>query len=146
MYTGAQCEGTYPATEAYASGVMLIHSPWDTKFELREGNKNLLPEFLEFVKDTDRCPASVRVAYERARQMKMMKEPTSKSGDVDYGTYSFLDGEPDQQVKEIVALAGALYVPHDMYQDEETISYDYGLNYDWSKPTVKVRIHVCNSR
>ena len=64
---------------------------------------------------------------------------------MDYGTYSFQGGEPDQQVKEIIALAGALYVPHDMYQDEETISFDYGLNYDWSKPTVKVSIHISNS-
>jgi hypothetical protein len=51
IYSGANCEAVYPATAAYARGVMVIHSKLDGTFKLDRNNKELLREFEIFVQN-----------------------------------------------------------------------------------------------
>ena len=59
VYSGAQCEAVYPATAAYAHGIMLLHCPWKKIFPFEKDGPHLLDEFHKFVSDGSRCPDSV---------------------------------------------------------------------------------------
>jgi hypothetical protein len=135
MFTGAQSEAVYPATPENANAVLMIHCPWKTKFHLKKDDENLLSLFKEFITDPTRCPDSVSVAYERAKLLKSMKEPVSKGGDIDYSTYSV---EPDQDIKDIVALAGSIFHANGGVDPDSGLNFDYGKDLDWSQQSIKV--------
>jgi hypothetical protein len=135
IYSGANCEAVYPATAAYARGVMLIHSKWHGTFKLDRNNEELLKEFEVFVQNKNSCPESVSVAYDRARLAISMVEPTSKSENVDYNNFAVL---PDQDTIDLVDLANSIYNNLEDDKDADAWNYDYGENYDWSKRAVEV--------
>jgi len=140
IYSGAQCEAVFPATAGYARGVMLIYSPWSKRFELDKNTDELLERFTEFIADKTKCPTSVIVSYERARISVGMKEPTSKNNDIDYDSFAVV---PDQDLQDLVNIAGTMYDIYDAKDDTCGINYDYGKEYDWSQRSVEVSL-FCN--
>jgi hypothetical protein len=136
VYTGAQCDATYPATPGYARATILIHYPWHGKFHLEKDNPLLMETFYTFIKDIEKCPHSVRVSYERAKLMKLSKvEPTSKTADIDYDTFTV---RPDPDLKNLVDLANTIYSNYNGDKDATGITYDYGNNYDGSERSISV--------
>jgi len=135
IYSGAQCEPVFPATPAYARGVMLIYSAWHTTFDFDKNTEHLLEAFADFIHDKTRCPHSVSVSYERARISIGMKEPLSKNNDIDYDTFSV---KPDQDLMDLVELASTMYDVYDAQDDTCGIKYDYGTDFDWSQRSVEV--------
>ena len=133
IYTGARCEAVFPANEAYARGVMLIYAPWEEVFEL-DKSEHLLQKFEEFISDKTRCPESVSVSYERAKLAISMREPTTRANETDYENFC---EKPDEEIMELVALAGTIYSDYDETKDNG-MSYDYGIETDWSQRSVDV--------
>ena len=133
IYSGAQCEAVYPATQAYARAVMMIYSPWRSTFSLEADN--LLEEFSKFVSDESRCPQSVIISYKRARLAVGMKEPTSSLNNFDYDTFAV---RPDSEVEDLVGVVSTLYKQYSESNDDDFEKYDYGLERNWSVPTVQV--------
>jgi hypothetical protein len=133
IYSGAQCEAVYPATQAYARAVMMIYSPWRATFSLEADH--LLEEFSKFVSDSSRCPQSVIISYERARLAIGMKEPTSSLNNFDYDTFAV---RPDSEVEDLVGVVSTLYNQYSESNDEDSEKYDYGLERNWNEPTVQV--------
>ena len=135
IYSGANCEAVFPATAAYARGVMLIYSPWHTMFNLDKNPEALLPAFHAFVADKTKCPESVSIAFQRARISVGMKEPTSTANDMDYDTFAV---KQDQDLVDLVDLASTIYNNYDETNETCGMSYDYGDNKDWTERTVEV--------
>ena len=133
--SGARCEAVFPATAAYARGVMLIYSPWHGTFHLDGNNDLLLEKFNAFVADKTKCPESVSVAYERACISKGMIDPTLKGTHVIYDNFTV---PPDQDTVDLVDLAGTLYKNMDDELDTCGMKYDYGKDYDWSERSIEV--------
>jgi hypothetical protein len=63
-----------------------------------------------------------------------MREPTTRANDTDYENFS---EKPDEEHLELVALAGTIYSDYDETK-ENGMSYDYGLETDWSQRSVDV--------
>jgi hypothetical protein len=141
IYSGAHCEAVYPATAAYARGVMLIHCPWIGTFKLDRNNDVLLEAFEAFVTDKNRCPESVSVSYERARISVSQMEPTSSANDVLYDNFTV---PHDQDTADLVDLANSIYKNGDNETDEWGMKFDYGKEYNWSERNIQVShfIHV----
>jgi hypothetical protein len=138
IYSGANCEATYPATAAYARGIMLIHSVWHGTFNLDRNNEDLLTEFEKFVQNKSVCPESVSVSYERARMAIGMIEPTTKNDNVDYNNFTVL---PDQDTLDLVELANGIYNNNaNESENDDAWNYEYGEDYDWTIRSVKVSI------
>jgi hypothetical protein len=135
IYSGARCEAVFPATAAYARGVMLIYSPWHGTFNLDGNNAVLLETFNAFVADKTKCPESVSVAYERARISYGMKEPTTKGIDVVYDNFTV---SPDQDMADLVDLASTLYKNMEEEIDVHGMKYDYGNDFNWSEREIEV--------
>ena len=135
IYSGAQCEAIFPATNAYARAVMLIYCPWIGKFPLGEEEPDLIDKFKAFVVDKNKCPTSVSVSYERARQLNSMKEPVSSAGDLDYENFAV---RPDQEHTDLVDLATTMYNTIDNDRDSSEMNYFYGEEMNWSDREIDV--------
>lgn len=136
IYSGAQCEAVFPASAAYARGVMLIHSPWHLTFTLDKDHDVLLDRFRTFIADAQRCPGSVRISYERAKILSFAKEPTSSNGNINYETARI---DPDSETTDLVDLASTIYKSYDEQLETSGMKLDYGLDKDWTERNIKVR-------
>lgn len=137
-YSGAQCEAVYPATPAYARGVMLIYCPWHGTFDLDKQNTSLLDAFHAFISNHDLCPESVSVSYHRAKISVGMKETTTSQNDVDYDTFSIRPERIDQEIVDLVDLASSIYNKAGDTGDSDGMNYDYGEDRDWSERSIEV--------
>lgn len=135
IYSGAQCEAVFPVTAAYAQGVLLIHSPWRHAYK-KETNEEILKRQFEVFVASSACPESVKVAFERAKMFKGVKPPTASGNDLDYNTFSV---RPDQDIIDLVDLAGTIFKNIDDIPDSSEMNYDYGVGHTWSTQAVKVR-------
>ena len=134
MFQGGRCEAVYPATTAYARAVLLVFQPWTDKFSIDKDSPLLLKRFNNFIKDRHKCPKVVRVAYERARLMKHRKEPTTSTADIAYVTAA---AGADEETRALVDLVGTIFTANED-PDEGLSNLDYGKQYNWSEPCVKV--------
>ena len=50
-YVGARSSPTYPPTEGYAKSVLLLHVPWQEKFDHKTQGRNYIEEFKAFKKN-----------------------------------------------------------------------------------------------
>jgi hypothetical protein len=135
LFSGARCEPCYPATTAYARSVLLLYRPWHGRFVLNEDDNAFLPIFKRWIKNTELCPKVVRLEYKRAKRLKFVKEPTTKTADIDYDAMS---DQADSETKDLVDLVSTIFANGDV-SDEARSAYDFGLSHDWSKACVKVR-------
>jgi hypothetical protein len=134
MFQGGRCEAVYPATPAYARAVLLLFHPWSVKFTIDRDSPMLLKRFNNFIKDKQRCPKVVRVAYERARVMKHKRDPTTSTADIAYDTAA---AGADEETRALVELVGTIFTG-DEDPDEGLSNLDYGKHHNWSEPCVKV--------
>ena len=63
-----------------------------------------------------------------------MREPTTRANETDYENFC---EKPDEEIMELVALAGTIYSDYDETK-ENGMSYDYGIDTDWSQRSVDV--------
>jgi hypothetical protein len=137
IYSGAKCEAVYPATNEYARGVMMIHCPWNKKFDLTKDDPLLLQRFQSFIDDRSLCPKSVFIAFEYARLQSQKKEQAAPTEEEDYNNFTL---RPDKETGDLVDLASTIF---DAYADESELTdynYDYGKDFDWSTPSVEVSL------
>jgi hypothetical protein len=50
-YVGARSSPAYPPTEGYAKSVLLLHVPWQDKFDHQAQGRNYIEEFKAFIKN-----------------------------------------------------------------------------------------------
>jgi hypothetical protein len=134
VYSGAQCEPVYPATPGYARAVLMIYKSWRQVFSMDDADEVLLAKFHKFIKE-DKCPESVRLGYERAKETVGMKETINSANDIDYGSFAM---KADQEIVDLVDLANIIYRKYDENDDREG-NYDFGMDKDWSQKFVEVR-------
>ena len=65
-YVGARSSPTYPPTEGYAKSVLLLHVPWQEKFDHKTQGRNYIEEFKAFIKKPG-CPTGIKIGYEHAK-------------------------------------------------------------------------------
>ena len=140
-YVGARSTPTYPVKEGYAKSVIILHVPWQHKFNETDTTRDYIQEFKLFRK-TLLCPEGVKIGYARAkeRSVKHTKfvEPIDKRETIFYESFST---EADESVQEIVALAGTLGVSCNLEgQDKDEYYYGDDLT-NWSNP----HYQVCNT-
>jgi hypothetical protein len=139
IYSGAQCEAVYPATEGYARGVLMIYWPWHGSFPLDKDCDSIRSEFENFLQDSSKCPVSVRISYDRARISHNKTEPTSNCAEMDYDSFAL---KPDQENQDLVDIAGTIYKNYDGEDNDGTMAYDFGGDFDWTSRAVQVRLAV----
>ena len=137
-YVGAKSVPTYPPTEGYAKSVLLLHVPWQYKFDQQAHGRNYIAEFKSFIKRPD-CPTGIRIGYERAKarfeQKKQFVEPTGKRENICYESFSTVI---DESVEEIVALASTLGYTCGLDTLEENEFFYGDDSTDWSTQHYKV--------
>ena len=131
-YVGARSSPTYPPTEGYAKSVLLLHVPWQEKFDHETQGKNYIEEFKAFIKKPD-CPTGIKIGYERAKaryeEKKQFVEPTGKRENICYESFSTV---VDDSVDEIVALASTLGYTLSLDALEENEFFYGDESTDWS--------------
>ena len=137
-YVGARSTPTYPATEGYAKSVLILHEPWQKKFNDNDKIKDYIEEFQTFL-ESNFCPQGVKIGYARAKEraLKHTKfvEPVDKREMVFYESFST---EADESVQEIVALASTLGISCNL-EGQDDDEYYYGDDAtDWSAPHYQV--------
>jgi len=137
-YVGARSSPTYPPTEGYARSVLLLHVPWQKKFDHQAQGRNYIKEFKAFIKKLD-CPTGIKIGYERAKaryeQKKQFVEPTGKRENICYESFSTV---VDDSVDEIVALASTLGYTLSLDALEENEFFYGDESTDWSTQHYKV--------
>jgi hypothetical protein len=81
-------------------------------------------------------------------RLKFSKEPTSKTGDIEYEAMAV---QPDKETQEIVELVSTIFVK-DNPASGQTTPFDFGQDYNWSEPCIKVskqgidllKYYICN--
>lgn len=138
VYTGASCHPVHPPTQAYARSMIMIHKPWIGDFKM--DNRNFISEFENFLAD-DTCPKALKIPYERVKARvlagKEKNEPTSRMEEVNYDTFTT---EVDESLQEMVELSGTIAQNVSSEEFEDEFPLDFGLNFDWCQPCVKVGI------
>ena len=94
----------------------------------------LLKRFNNFIKDKQRCPKVVRVAYEPARLMNRKKDPTTSTSDMAYNTAA---AGADEETRALVELVGKIFTGDDD-PDEGLSNLDYDKDHNCSEPCVEV--------
>jgi len=118
----------FPVTSDYARHSLIVYMPW------REYPKEMdwIPEFERFIQ-TDKCPVSAKMAYERAMHRYYDKmqhyEPKASSPDHSGNTLS----PESQELLELVGLHGNEATDYD---DALLRSMDYGKDFEWDEPPV----------
>ena len=137
-YVGARSTPTFPATEGYAKSVLILHEPWQKKFNENDKTRDYIKEFEKFLQ-CDSCLQGVKIGYARAkeRSVKHTKyvEPVDKRETIFYESFST---EADESVQEIVALARTLGISCNL-EGQDDDEYYYGDNStNWSEPHYQV--------
>jgi hypothetical protein len=134
MFTGACCEPVYPVTDTYAHGVLQIYYPWTGCFIDDSKLEEFIKIFNNWIKDKSCCPKVVRLGYEQAMRLKFSKEPTSKTGDIEYEAMAV---QPDKETQELVELVSIIFAKGDP-ESGQTTPFDFGQDFNWSRPCIKV--------
>ena len=106
-YVGGSGQPVFPVTDSYARSELLKHKPWSAKNPM-PANANWTVMFEEF-RNSDDCPISVKVSYERAKRIhedrkKGIKEPFQ----ADIEESAPTDNICDEEVDEVIALSETL--------------------------------------
>lgn len=126
-FVGINGSPKYPVTEDYARHTLIVHKPW------RQYPKKTtwINEFNAFV-NSDECPHSARIAYERVMRRYYDKmtnyEPKASTGDHSHNSISAED-------EEVMALHGQKQHDDDFDEDSGMFkSMCKGEDFEWSKP------------
>ena len=139
-YTGTHNQAVYPVTQDYAKSVLLIHKPWWGDDHPSEDGK-WVADFTDFLQTQD-CPVSVKVNFERAKQKFERKQTHAEcvAGEID----SDVDDDDDDEdnlgglMQDILDVHNSLSVSTKTDLSYKGSTFDCGLNYDWSKRIEKV--------
>ena len=140
-YVGGSGQPVFPVTDSYARSELLKHKPWSAKNPMPT-NANWIAMFEEF-RNSDDCPISVKVSYERAKRIhedrnKGIKEPFQ--ADIEESTPT--DNICDEEVDEVIALSETLGYTEDELDSLEKSGFDLGKEYNWSKRIYEVRTKI----
>jgi hypothetical protein len=140
-YVGGSSQPKYPITSSYARSVLLIHKPWSKTNALPQ-EENFIGEFETFVQ-TDECPLSVKIAFERAKN----REEDRRTGRQETIAEDREDSAPtndldDGDVDDTIALAATLGDTMDIFDYIGGQQMDLGLNYNWVHRLFLVRTVV----
>ena len=140
-YVGGSGQPVFPVTDSYARSELLKHKPWSAKNPMPT-NANWIAMFEEF-RNSDDCPISVKVSYERAKRIhedrnKGIKEPFQ----ADIEESAPTDNICDEEVDEVIALSETLGYTEDELDSLEKSGFDLGKEYDWSKRMHEVRTKI----
>ena len=123
----------FPVTESYARHTLIIHRPWREYPNLTDW----LSDFEVFI-NSDECPVSARLAYDRVMMRHYDKmthyEPKATEGDHLHNRMS----EEDMELQALCGLKGDTDLDHD---DALLSKLPRGLNHAWS---VKPKVSYCN--
>ena len=134
-YVGASTQPTFPPTEAYAKSMLMIHSPWQNKFDIE--NRDFVSEFTLFL-SSPLCPDIVKIPFNRVRQRVLAKttyvEPTTSERKERYEDFT----EAPDDLKECIQLAStfASNAASTFLNSDE--SMDFGESCDWSSKKLLV--------
>ena len=136
-YSGARIEPVYPVNAGYARAVLLLHQPWQKKFEFDQDEETCKNIFHDLLEDKERCPPLVALGYAQAVESyrARAKEPTNKTVELDYSTYEIRGNE---EIEDLVDLVGTLHATSDDNKDEDEEGLDFGLHHNWSHCENKV--------
>ena len=120
---------------SYARTMLMIHKPW---YGSQIGNSsNYVEEFHNFVNyDRNKCPKSLLISYDRARNNFMEKGIDKER--VAQDTVIRNDEMPEDYA-EIMALTGKHQT--DNNNEEQDYCWHLGEDYDWSVPHVQVCVY-----
>lgn len=133
-YVGGSGQPKFPITKNYARIELLKHKPWNQNQPLQNHEDNsIIKEFEEFVK-SDKCPLSVSISLERAKNRSEMikrglKEPITE--DVEDSQY--LDTIEDQDTLELIHVSNNMIETTNVLDSMEQAGLDMGKEYDWGK-------------
>ena len=139
-YVGASTQPTFPPTEAYAKSMLMIHSPWQNKFDIE--NRDFVSEFTLFL-SSPLCPDIVKIPFNRVCQRVLAKttyvEPTTSERKERYEDFT----EAPDDLRECIQLASTLASNAATTFSNSDESMDFGESYDWSSKKLLVRQIDC---
>jgi len=139
-YVGGRSTPVYPPTSSYARAVLLIHKPWSESDKL-VNDTEWVRQFYQFM-TSDKCPNSVRVAYQRVKSRYLnklqFKEPTA-------GGESFNDNgfvELDKDTQDLVDHFSTLNSNLSSQVFMQGLSVNRGIDCNWGQRVNEVRTDI----
>ena len=136
-YVGANSHPQFPPTVSYARSIILLHTPWIRKFNTDQDFVSLFNNLIL----SPTCPLHVKIPFlqikARVQDRKTNVEPTNT---LDNPICPFLSEKIPDDLKDIIKLANML-PSHALHDQSDTLTFDNGNNYDWSKQHYPVSFH-----
>jgi hypothetical protein len=142
-YVGGSSQPKFPISQSYARSIIMIHKPWSKNNPLPQDH-DFINAFNTFI-DTDTCPLSVKITYERAKKREEDKklgrnEPISEDREESTST----DNLYDDEVRDAIALTATLGDTMNILDYIGGEQMDFGLNYNWAQRLYTVSIETLN--
>ena len=142
-YVGGSSQPKFPISQSYARSIIMIHKPWSKNDPLPQDH-DFIDVFNDFI-NTDSCPISVKVSYERAKKREEDKtlgriEPISEDREDSTST----DDLDDNEVEDAIALTATLGDTMNILDYIGGEQMDFGLNYDWAQRLYTVSTETFN--
>jgi hypothetical protein len=128
-YVGGKMSPIWPPTEEFARSVLVVHTPWVTKFEVNP--KLILSTFFQLI-NSPSCPSKVKMMVEREKFRfetgALVRDRQMKEKAINYNDFTEVDY--DENNDELIALVTTL--PGDAAGSVDDINFDYGPMFNWN--------------